>query len=121
LRVQSSTELGVAAEELARRQQQREAALREVVGPVVNRVKETAGAALAEHEGLSNLAAGLSQTTATRYLPPQRAARDLTAHEATPADAGGTAAEERAKIAAAEAAWQASGGHVMGLPAEGAR
>ena len=74
MRVQSSTELGVAAEELARRQQQREAALREVVGPVVNRVKETAGAALAEHEGLSNLAAGLSQTTATRYLPPQRAA-----------------------------------------------
>jgi hypothetical protein len=55
---------------VAAAQKEREARLRESVGPVVNNIKMVASATLHQHEGLANLAAGLSTTTATRYVPP---------------------------------------------------
>lgn len=95
----TSEELTHASQQVQRAQNEREGKLREVVGPMVSKVKVTVGAALHQHEGLANLAAGLSTATATRYVPP--AAKEV---PATPTQA------DYAKIAAAEAAWQASGG-----------
>jgi len=57
-------------EQVQTAQKEREARLRESVGPVVNNIKMVASATLHQHEGLANLAAGLSTTTATRYVPP---------------------------------------------------
>lgn len=118
----TSEQFGEAQTKLARQQNQRETRLRETVGPVISKVKASAETAIAEHEGLSNLAAGLSQTSATRYVPPRareaelKAAREAAETRAT--NHAREAAEVRAKIVAAEAAWQASGGKVMGLEEE---
>ena len=108
----TSEELAHASQQVQTAQNEREERLREFVGPVVSKVKLTAGAALHQHEGLANLAAGLSTATATRYVPPAAGAG---------AGANGKAAAtarthshaddpDYAKIAAAEAAWQANGG-----------
>lgn len=114
----SSEQLSEAQAKIVKQQNEREARLRDAVGPVVSKVKVSAETAIAEHEGLSNLATGLSQTSALKYIPPPareaelRAARE--AAEARAADEAREAAEAHAKIVAAEAAWQQSGGKVMG-------
>ena len=66
----TSEELARTTEQVQTAQKEREARLRESVGPVVNNIKMVASATLHQHEGLANLAAGLSTTTATRYVPP---------------------------------------------------
>jgi hypothetical protein len=66
----TSEELARMTEQVQTAQKEREARLRESVGPVVNNIKMVASATLHQHEGLANLAAGLSTTTATRYVPP---------------------------------------------------
>ena len=90
------------------RQNAREVRIREAVGPVLMRVKETAGASIKEHEGLSNFAEGLKSGGATRYVKPMAALQREHEQRAREAE------EEHAKIVAAEAAWQASGGKVIG-------
>lgn len=136
----TSEELARATEQVQTAQKEREARLRESVGPVVNNIKMVASATLHQHGGLANLAAGLSTTTATRYVPPTtrhvggsaagKLAEELGARPAGELAARSDAAVTRtdaadyAKIAAAEAAWQASlrsvtsadTGVIMGTP-----
>lgn len=93
----------------------------------VDSIKATAEVAIEEHAGLKNLAEGLKTNASTRYVPPPSAAKaqaeaqSRAAAAEAQAKAAAEAAEAReahARILAAEAAWQASGGAVAGLPAE---
>jgi hypothetical protein len=101
---------------VAKQQMERKARYEALVGPVVSTIRSTAEVAIPEHEGLKNLAAGLSTNQATRYVPPPAREAQLRAQaEARAAQVARERAEAHAAIVAAEAAWQASGGAVMGL------
>lgn len=104
---------------VSRQQQDRKARYEAAVGPVVSSIKATAELAIPEHEGLKNLAAGLSTNQATRYVPPPAWEAERKAQADTrAAQEARERAEAHAKIVAAENAWQASRGEVMGLDDE---
>ena len=95
---------------------ERKARYEAAVGPVVSSIKVTAEAAIPEHEGLKNFAHGLSTNQATRYVPPPAREAELKAQAEARAKAEAQErADAHAKIVAAEAAWQESGGAIMGL------
>ena len=71
-RPKTREEVGAAAEQLQRQQQERERQLRAVVGPVASQIKLSAGAAVTESESLQNFADGLKHNRGTRYVPPTR-------------------------------------------------
>lgn len=115
----SREQIGEVQAQVAVQQKERKARYEATVGPVVSSIKVTSEVAISEHEGLKNFAAGLRTNQATRYVPPPPREAELKAQ--ADARAAQEAREEReraeahAAIVAAEAAWQASGGAVMGL------
>lgn len=120
----SREQLEEAQATVSRQQLERKAHYEAAIGPVVGSIRRTAEAAIPEHEGLKNLAAGLSTNQATRYVPPPAREAELKARADARAKAQADVraaqetrerAELHSKVAAAEAAWQASGGAVMGL------
>ena len=68
----STEDLRLASARVAEQQQVRSDNLKEVVGPVVSKVKITAGAAVTEHPGLVHLSEGLKQTKAIRPDPMRK-------------------------------------------------